>query len=321
MEERSKRMDMYLRSVEGVTQGDSDDSPGEGAWGSLGGESHIRLPVLVRCMDDLASLLSVLTENRWIIGADLDHIPIQARELVPNLKYYAEDLKAFHGDIFGVNDVPYLIETTSRLSALLETITRDLASAAEAVSASKKGMETVQLNRFAGASFFSSVTATVIQFSFQQTEGLQWKVVNLFWIMSLALSIGAAAAAFAGTVRRDARYHGIALSLVHFWGEQPPVLTYWSVVCFVVGLVTFAWASGQSLALKLILSIFACVWGTGILGVMAIIIHWNYATRAGPAIRDFMSHFILRSIRSSHPEEDNKLELESNLSLPGSLRA
>lgn len=45
MEERSKRMDMYLRSVEGVTQGDSDDSPGEGAWGSLGGESHIRLPV------------------------------------------------------------------------------------------------------------------------------------------------------------------------------------------------------------------------------------------------------------------------------------
>lgn len=42
--------------------------------------------VLVRCMDDLASLLSVLTENRWIIGADLDHIPIQARELVPNLK-------------------------------------------------------------------------------------------------------------------------------------------------------------------------------------------------------------------------------------------
>lgn len=66
-------------------------------------------------------------------------------------------------------------------------------------------METVQLNRFAGASFFSSVTATVIQFSYQQTEGLQWKVVNLFWIMSLALSIGAAAAAFAGTVRRDAR--------------------------------------------------------------------------------------------------------------------
>lgn len=139
-------------------------------------------------------------------------------------------------------------------------------------------METVQLNRFAGASFFSSVTATVIQFSYQQTQGLQWKVVNLFWIMSLALSIGAAAAAFAGTVRRDARcvfghslvellpvaslhraarlltllvserqrrYHGIALSLVHFWGEQPPVLTYWSVVCFVVGLVTFAWASGQ----------------------------------------------------------------------------
>lgn len=42
----------------------------------------------------------------------------------------------------------------------------------------------------------------------------------------------------------------------------------------------------QSLALKLILSIFACVWGTGILGVMAIIIHWNYATRAGPAIRE-----------------------------------
>lgn len=35
------------------------------------------------------------------------------------------------------------------------------------------------------------------------------------------------------------------MSLVHFWGEQPPVLTFWAVVCFVIGLVSFAWASNQ----------------------------------------------------------------------------
>lgn len=45
MEERSKRMDMYLRSVEGATKGGSDDGTEQGAWGSLGGESHIKLPV------------------------------------------------------------------------------------------------------------------------------------------------------------------------------------------------------------------------------------------------------------------------------------
>lgn len=45
MEERSKRMDMYLRSVEGETKGSSGNDAEQGAWGSLGGESHIKLPV------------------------------------------------------------------------------------------------------------------------------------------------------------------------------------------------------------------------------------------------------------------------------------
>ena len=66
-------------------------------------------------MNDLAELLSTLSEFPWVVGADLDYVPVQARELVPNLKvdspacshiiylvltffslqYYAEDLKAY----------------------------------------------------------------------------------------------------------------------------------------------------------------------------------------------------------------------------------
>lgn len=199
------------------------------------------------------------------------------------------------GDIFGVDDVPYLIDTTSRLSELLETITKDLSSAAEAGATrpllptphmlttfsslreqvtygkrtarplcrslfllfSHRHYDPVLLHpnqRFAMESS-QLILDHVIGIEYQRSgccicghsqEGRQVRISPFpFGSLLVASLLREELLLILFVYERKRRYHGIALSLVHFWGEQPPVLTYWSVACFVVGLVTFTWASHQ----------------------------------------------------------------------------
>ena len=57
------------------------------------------------------------------------------------------------------------------------------------------------------ATFFSSITATTLQFSFDQQTSKLWVAVNAFWFMSLVFSIASAAnAIFAITWRKSLWY-------------------------------------------------------------------------------------------------------------------
>ena len=60
------------------------------------------------------------------------------------------------------------------------------------------------LNLSTVATFFSAVTATTMQFSFDQTDTLLANGVNGFWFISLVFSIGAAVNSLLGVTWKQA---------------------------------------------------------------------------------------------------------------------
>lgn len=66
------------------------------------------------------------------------------------------------------------------------------------------------------ATFFSSVTATTLQFSFQQTKSGLGGAVNLFWFISLVFSVASGVNSLLGmTWRKSSMY----VSPSHFSGR------------------------------------------------------------------------------------------------------
>lgn len=60
------------------------------------------------------------------------------------------------------------------------------------------------LNLSTVATFFSAVTATTMQFSFNMTDGILAKAVNCFWFISLVFSIQAAVNSLLGLTWKQA---------------------------------------------------------------------------------------------------------------------
>lgn len=60
------------------------------------------------------------------------------------------------------------------------------------------------LNLSTVATFFSAVTATTLQFSYQLTDGVLEKSVNAFWFSSLVFSIAAAVNSLLGLTWKQA---------------------------------------------------------------------------------------------------------------------
>ena len=58
------------------------------------------------------------------------------------------------------------------------------------------------INMTTVATFFSSVTASTLQFSFQQTGSGLGGIVNLFWFLSLVFSVSSGVNSLLGTIWR-----------------------------------------------------------------------------------------------------------------------
>lgn len=90
----------------------------------------------------------------------------------------------------------YLQDLTVEIGDHIDTITNNLSVFIEVgvptIRFAQKHGATNLLNLSTVATFFSAVTATTLQFSFELTEGGTQNAVNTFWFASLVFSIASA---------------------------------------------------------------------------------------------------------------------------------
>ncbi|KAF8141847.1 WD40-repeat-containing domain protein [Boletus edulis] len=105
------------------------------------------------------------------------------------------------------------------------------------------------LNLSTVATFFSAVTATTLQFSYNYTGNVLSDSVNAFWFSSLVFSIAAAVNSLLGLTWKQAMYrspgHRVPWWVLIWIKRSPLVFLVMSVACFSAGLMLFTYSSGQ----------------------------------------------------------------------------
>lgn len=125
-----------------------------------------------------------------------------------DLKYRASCLKEYPGQFNFPAVRQYVHDLSGEMGHHLETITQALHDFVEvgvpAIRFAQKSTGTNLLNLSTIATFFSGVTATAAQYSFDQTETTLDQLVNLLFFGSLVLSISAAINSLLGLTWRHA---------------------------------------------------------------------------------------------------------------------
>lgn len=118
-----------------------------------------------------------------------------------------------------------------------------------------------------GATFFSGVTATMLQISYSVSHNPVITIVNTFWFCSLVLSIGAAINSLLAMVWKQtfqlvsitsttdvlltyippsgSRGSKLPRWLTWWISGSPPTFLFISIICFSAGIVLFVFASEQ----------------------------------------------------------------------------
>ena len=114
------------------------------------------------------------------------------------------------------------------------------------------------------AIFFSSITATTLQFSFQSGDStISSTIVNLCWFASLVLSIASATNSLLGVlVHQSPEYlrpsHNLDFRFLQNWFKYvPPMLLTISGVLFLVGFCGFTFLPAMSISSQ-VLIVFLC---------------------------------------------------------------
>jgi len=110
------------------------------------------------------------------------------------------------------------------------------------------------------AIFFSSISATTLQFSYASTNtSSSWTIVNLCWFASLVLSIASATSSFLGAIVHQSPEHlrrsktsGINFRILSTWFRVfPSALLTFSGILFLIGVCAFTFASSQGRAIQI----------------------------------------------------------------------
>ncbi|KAI9509319.1 WD40 repeat-like protein [Russula earlei] len=171
-----------------------------------------------------------------------------------DLKYWASCLKAYEGQFRYPSVQRYLHDLLSEIGGHIESITSSLSVFVEI------GVPTIRfaqehgaanlLNLSTVATFFSAVTATTLQYTFESHSTPLEDAVNAFWFTSLVFSIAAAVNSLLGLTWKQAMYrspgHRVPWWVLIWIKRSPLVFLVLSVACFSVGLVLFAYSSQQA---------------------------------------------------------------------------
>ncbi|KIJ40611.1 hypothetical protein M422DRAFT_256583 [Sphaerobolus stellatus SS14] len=178
-------------------------------------------------------------------------------DIKSSLKSFENDLKYWHGSLdpdqwsfrsWSVQRYVYQIslEVGNRIAELSVDLKLFIELGIPTIRHGQKRSTENLLNISTGATFFSAVTATMIQISYT-SEGRLITIVNTFWYISLVLSIGAALNSLISMTWRQSvhgsRGHSLPLFVVVWLTGSPPAFLGVSFVCFSIGLVLFVWTS------------------------------------------------------------------------------
>ncbi|KAI0064262.1 WD40 repeat-like protein [Artomyces pyxidatus] len=194
-----------------------------------------------------------------------------------DLKYWASCLKAYEGQFKYPAVQRYLHDLVSEMGEHIESISTSLSMFIEigvpTIRFAQKHGATNLLNLSTVATFFSAVTATTLQYSFDMTGNPLADAVNAFWFTSMVFSIAAAVNSLLGLTWKQAMYrspgHRVPWWVLIWIKRSPLVFLVLSVACFSVGLVLFAYSSKQSAVVSTITTVFTAFSNFGLAAVSA----------------------------------------------------
>ncbi|KAG6901760.1 hypothetical protein C0995_008235 [Termitomyces sp. Mi166 len=198
-------------------------------------------------------------------------------EFEGDLEYWASCLKEYAGQFRHQSVQRYVHDLSSEMGEHIDTITSTLSMFIEVgvptIRFAQKHGATNLLNLSTVATFFSAVTATTMQFSFNLSRNNMSDAVNCFWFASLVFSIAAAVNSLLGLTWKQAMYRSPGDRVpwwVLIWIKRSPlVFLVVSVACFSIGLCLFAYASGQAPVTSTLTTIFTAITSFGLAAVSA----------------------------------------------------
>ncbi|KAI0301607.1 hypothetical protein B0F90DRAFT_1817073 [Multifurca ochricompacta] len=143
------------------------------------------------------------------------------------------------------------------------------------------------LNLSTIATFFSAVTATTLQYSYQNVGTGTADAVNAFWFTSMVFSIAAAVNSLLGLTWKQSVYrspgHHVPWWVLIWLKRSPLVFLVLSVACFSIGLVIFSYSSRQNPIVSTITTVFTAFSSFGLIAVSMWFIfeRWTFIRHRG----------------------------------------
>ncbi|EMD35391.1 hypothetical protein CERSUDRAFT_116166 [Gelatoporia subvermispora B] len=248
---------------------------------------HVANPTIMESLDpeDLPFQLQMFAKDVTTFLDCLNEFPEFTDEAVNSsilslegdLKYWASCLKAYEGQFRYPAVQRYIHDLSAEMGEHLDSITSSLSIFIEigvpTIRFAQKHASQNLLNLSTVATFFSAVTATTMQFSFTDTHHPLADAVNGFWFTSLVFSIGAAVNSLLGLTWKQAMYrspgHRVPWWVLIWIKRSPLVFLVLSVACFSIGLVLFAYSSGQHRIVATVTTVFSAMSCFGLAAVSA----------------------------------------------------
>ncbi|KAN0131940.1 WD40 repeat-like protein [Lactarius tabidus] len=192
-----------------------------------------------------------------------------------DLKYWASCLKVYEGQFRYPSVQRYLHDLVSEIGEHIESITSSLSVFIEigvpTIRFAQKHGAGNLLNLSTVATFFSAVTASTLQYSFDNHGTPLEDAVNAFWFTSMVFSIAAAVNSLLGLTWKQAMYrspgHRVPWWVLIWIKRSPLVFLVLSVACFSVGFVLFAYSSQQNPAVATLTTVFTAFSSFGLVAV------------------------------------------------------
>ncbi|CAE6426142.1 unnamed protein product [Rhizoctonia solani] len=232
--------------------------------------------LLPREMDNLAQQIQVFVNRLNDVPEFTDEfINATLLSFASDLRYQASCLREFAGQLKTVAVQQHINDLSTDISSHMESMNDALIGFIEVGVPTIRHAQTHTANGLqylsAVAMFFSGVTATTIQYSFDQPRNTLAGLVNALWIVSLILSIASGINSQLAYHWRAAIYRsprGYVPWWVTVWIKRSPLLFLMvSVILFSLGLCVFTYSSHQSRAVTALVTALTVVTSSGLITV------------------------------------------------------
>ncbi|KAF5379166.1 hypothetical protein D9615_006004 [Tricholomella constricta] len=211
---------------------------------------------------DVATFLGCLNEFPEFTD---EAVNASIRSFEGDLKYWASCLKEYAGHFRYPSVQRYIHDLSAEMGEHIDSV--------PTIRFAQKHGAANLLNLSTVATFFSAVTATTLQFSFELPHGGYSDAVNVFWFSSLVFSIAAAVNSLLGLTWKQAMYrspgHRVPWWVLIWIKRSPLVFLVMSVASFSIGLCCFAYASRQARITSILTSVFTAFTSFGLAAVSA----------------------------------------------------